>query len=139
MPGRLIVVDGPTTFDLTLPAHPDAITCVRHVLEGLESEWGVSREQLDDILIATVEACTNVVLHAYRDRPPGLLEVHGGMDGDTPVVAVRDHGIGMRPRTDSPGLGVGLPLIGALTSELHFGRSIDGVHEVRMRFAGGEA
>jgi serine/threonine-protein kinase RsbW len=127
-------MDRHSAFQLSLPAHPDSITCVRHVLEGLEGLWPISREELDDIQIATVEACTNVVLHAYRDRPAGLMEVHGGMHEGQAVVAVRDHGTGILPRTDSPGLGVGLPLIGALTDDLHIGLAPDGAHEVRMRF-----
>lgn len=129
-----MAVDRRSAFQLTLPAHADAITCVRHVLEGLEDLWPVTREQLDDIQIATVEACTNVILHAYRDRPAGLLEVHGAMDDGHPTVAVRDHGDGIVPRADSPGLGVGLPLIGALTDDVHMGPAPDGAHEVRMRF-----
>ncbi|PTL59994.1 hypothetical protein C7Y72_10215 [Paraconexibacter algicola] len=133
-PGTLHSVESRTAFELTLPAHADAITCVRHLLEGLEGRWDVTREQLDDIQIATIEACTNVVIHAYRDREPGLLEVHGGVDDGHPTIAVRDHGTGIVPRTDSPGLGVGLPLMGALTDDLHIGVAPDGAHEVRMRF-----
>lgn len=126
-------------FQLVLPAHPDAITCVRHVLEGLLDHWPISRAQLDDLQIATAEACANVVVHAYRDRPPGHLEVHGEMDGDQPVVVVRDHGSGVTPRPDSTGLGVGLALIAALTSELRIGPALDGAHEVRMTFPGAGA
>lgn len=127
-------MDGPTAFMLTLPAHPDSLTCVRHVLEGLADQWPVSRAELDDIQIATIEACTNVVLHAYHDLPTGLLEVRAGMEDGRPVVAVRDHGAGIVPRADSVGLGVGLSLIGALTEGLRIGRADDGAHEVRMSF-----
>lgn len=129
-----MAVDGRNAFQLTLPAHADAITCVRHVLEGLEDEWPVDRELLDDIQIATIEACTNVVLHAYRDRAPGLLEVHGDVRDGHPTIAVRDHGTGVEPRPDSPGLGVGLALIGALSDDVHIGLAPDGAHEVRMQF-----
>ena len=127
-------MDGHSAFLLALPAHPDSITCVRHVLEGLEGHWPVSRALLDDVQIATVEACSNVILHAYRDREAGLLEVRGELRDGQAVVSVRDNGPGMMPRTDSPGMGVGLPLIGALTEALHFGRAPDGSHEVRMTF-----
>lgn len=126
-------------FHLVLPAHPDAITCVRHVLEGLLDHWPISRAQLDDVQIATAEACANVVVHAYRDRAPGQLEVNAEMVDDQPVITVRDHGNGVAPRPDSTGLGVGLALIAALTTELRIGPSLDGAHEVRMTFPGGGA
>lgn len=129
-------MDGRSAFLLTLPAHPDSLTCVRHVLEGLGAHWPVTRAELDDIQIATIEACTNVILHAYRDRPAGLLEVDAALHDGRPVVAVRDHGVGMVPRADSPGLGVGLSLIGALTDDLRIGLDDDGAHEVRMSFHG---
>jgi len=50
------------------------------------------------------------------------------------LVAVRDEGRGMLPRPDSPGLGLGLPLIATLTETLELGRSPDDRTEIRMTF-----
>ena len=47
---------------------------------------------------------------------------------------VRDWGAGIRPRPDSPGLGLGLPLIGALADAVEFGDADDGATDVRMVF-----
>jgi serine/threonine-protein kinase RsbW/stage II sporulation protein AB (anti-sigma F factor) len=51
------------------------------------------------------------------------------------AVVVRDHGRGMTPRADSPGLGVGLPLIASLAETLELTNGADGGTEVRMTFA----
>jgi serine/threonine-protein kinase RsbW/stage II sporulation protein AB (anti-sigma F factor) len=40
----------------------------------------------------------------------------------------------MLPRPDSPGLGLGLPLIATLTETLELGRSPDNRTEIRMTF-----
>lgn len=127
-------MDPAATFTLSLPATAGSLGCVRHVLAGLDGLWPMSRAALDDLQIATVEACTNVVQHAYRDRATGLMEIEAELQGGVPVIVVRDQGGGFAPRTDSPGLGVGLSLISALTDELRISRLPDGTHEVRMRF-----
>jgi len=50
-------------------------------------------------------------------------------------IAIRDEGRGMRPRADSPGLGLGLPLIATLAETLELGSdSDDQGAEVRMTF-----
>jgi serine/threonine-protein kinase RsbW/stage II sporulation protein AB (anti-sigma F factor) len=65
------------------------------------------------------EAVTNAVLHAYRDRDrPGRVHVSARLDDEGVQVAIDDDGLGMRPRVDSPGVGLGLPLIGDLADRV---------------------
>ncbi|MGH2854857.1 MAG: ATP-binding protein, partial [Solirubrobacteraceae bacterium] len=49
-------------------------------------------------------------------------------------VVVRDEGKGIGPRPDSPGLGLGLPLIASLTESVELGRDEEERTEVRMTF-----
>jgi serine/threonine-protein kinase RsbW/stage II sporulation protein AB (anti-sigma F factor) len=48
---------------------------------------------------------------------------------------VRDWGQGIRPRPDSPGLGLGLSLIAALAERVQLGHDNKEHTEVRMTFA----
>jgi serine/threonine-protein kinase RsbW len=104
---------------LRVPAVATEVTAVRHiVLESAEAH-GIGRASRDDIALAVSEACANVVMHAYRDvAPPGLLAVDAYRDDGEFVVVVCDEGPGISPRTDSPGLGLGLGLIGGLSQRL---------------------
>jgi anti-sigma regulatory factor (Ser/Thr protein kinase) len=92
---------------------------------------------LADMKMAVSEACTNVVVHAYDDTE-GVLEVDMTADEAGLTIRVRDHGSGIQPHVNRsrevPALGLGLPLIAALsdTFELH-GTSGQGT-EVRMTF-----
>ena len=50
------------------------------------------------------------------------------------MVTVRDHGTGMAPRVDSPGLGVGLPVMAAIADALEIDTPGDAGTLVRMTF-----
>ena len=72
---------------------------------------------LDAIALCVTEAMTNVVMHAYRQHEQaGRIEIAATLDGDSLSVRVRDHGHGLAPRVDSPGLGLGLPLIARMST-----------------------
>jgi serine/threonine-protein kinase RsbW len=64
--------------------------------------------------LAVSEAATNVVLHAYRDERPQTFIVSASVEGDQLLVVVKDRGIGMVPHPESPGIGLGLPIISTL-------------------------
>lgn len=121
-------------FTLSLPARSESVGVVRHVLGGVGDAWPVDAELQDDILIAVGEACANVVLHAYADAPAGVLAVRGGTEDGHVVIVVRDTGPGIVPRPQSSGLGMGLPLMAALTERMETGHADDGAHEVRLTF-----
>ena len=83
--------------------------------------------------LATSEAVTNAVLHAYRDREPGEVRVRAKLEGSDLIVTVSDDGCGLRPDLDSPGLGMGIALIGTVTSGMNFDSSGNGL-DLSMRF-----
>jgi serine/threonine-protein kinase RsbW len=74
-------------------------------------------------------------VHAYRhDDRPGRVEVEVELDGDWLWVRVRDQGRGLEPRLDSPGLGLGLPLIAQLSASSEIVSPEQGGTEIIMRF-----
>ncbi len=78
---------------------------------------------------------TNVVVHAYRyDDRPGPVEMEAELDGDSLWVLVRDRGHGLVPRLDSPGLGLGLPLISQMSASSEIVSPRHGGTEIVMRF-----
>ena len=122
---------------LTLPARAENVAVVRHALGGLGEALDLDPQTLSDMKLAVTEACTNVVVHAYGDDE-GPMEVAATVDGPTLRVTVRDEGLGIVPRADSPGLGLGLPLIATLTESLELGKADDDRTEVAMVFRLGE-
>jgi anti-sigma regulatory factor (Ser/Thr protein kinase) len=121
-------------MELALPARATNIAVVRHAFGALGEAFALDEEILSNIRLAVTEACTNVVVHAYPDEHEGLLEVAATLQADKLEVVVRDEGPGISPRPDSPGLGLGLPLIASLTESVQLGRDEDERTEVRMTF-----
>lgn len=56
------------------------------------------------------------------------------LDGHSLCVRVRDHGQGLKPRLDSPGLGLGLPLIAQLSARSEIISPKRGGTEISMQF-----
>lgn len=118
----------------TWTAEPAAVPKARAAVVDVARAAGATRPALDDIRLAVSEAATNVVVHAYVGRPPGPLHVHASVEGRQLRVEVRDEGGGLRARPDSPGLGVGLPLIAAVTESLQLSHADGEPSAVTMTF-----
>jgi anti-sigma regulatory factor (Ser/Thr protein kinase) len=89
--------------------------------------------------LAVTEAATNVTLHAYRDDQPGEVRVVVCAEPERFVVVVRDWGTGLRPRADSPGLGLGLPVIASLATEFRVEAAEGQGTLLRMHFTRSES
>ena len=118
---------------LSLPARAENVAVVRHAFGGLGEALAMPEQLLSDIKLAVTEACTNVVIHAYADAE-GPMEIQAALGESELSIVVRDEGRGVVPRADSPGLGLGLPLIATLTESLELGTGEDDATEVRMTF-----
>ena len=122
---------------LSMPARAEGVGVVRQALAGLADALAFDAAVLSDMKMAVTEACTNVVVHAY-DEEPGELEVSMVTGEDDLTIVVRDHGAGIAPkpaRTEAPALGLGLPLIAALSDAFELRGSAGYGTEVRMTFS----
>jgi serine/threonine-protein kinase RsbW len=129
------MTDAPVVH-LDLPARPEGVGVVRQALVGVADGLALDGSVLADAKMAVTEACTNAVVHAY-DEAAGRLDVAMFADDHALTVVVRDRGSGIQPRANRSGttaLGLGLPLIAALSDafEVRGGPGIG--TEVRMTF-----
>ena len=123
-------------FQVELPATAENVGFARHVLGALGSNAGVGEDSLDSIRLAVSEALSNVVAHAYSDEPDGQMAVNVWVEDPGVIVSVSDEGRGIDAADDSPGLGLGLPLITELAEAVELETSHDsGGTVVWMYFA----
>ena len=122
---------------LDLPARPEGVGVVRQALVGVADGLALDGAVLADAKMAVTEACTNAVVHAYDDDE-GRLAVEMFADDRQLTVVVRDRGSGIQPRANRSGttaLGLGLPLIAALSDAFEVRGGPGAGTEVRMTFS----
>ena len=121
----------------TVPACARNVAEVRQSVVEFARANGVPEPRLSDVEVAVSEAVTNAVVHAFRGvGERGTLMVAVAVREQEWIdVRVTDDGSGMAPRDDSPGLGLGLPLIRRLADQFDHRRPAAGVGtELWMRF-----
>jgi len=103
-------------FELTVPATAENVIVVRQAIAGVAEALGLASSRIADLKTVVTEACNNVVVHAY-DGDPGPLQVVAEPGEGELLVQVADEGHGFRPRANEgeASMGLGLPLIAALS------------------------
>jgi anti-sigma regulatory factor (Ser/Thr protein kinase) len=128
-------------LDRSFAAEPDNVAQARWLLTAWLRASHVDESRLiGDIALAVSEACNNVVVHAYRTSAGNgdgeAFRLVAERDGTTVTVTVSDDGGGMTPRSDSAGLGLGLPLITTLSDHVTIAPPAVGTGTtVAMRFS----
>ena len=124
-----------TTERWSFEATPEAPGDARRAIREFAAAAGATSRALDSIALCVSEAMTNGVVHAYRnDDRPASVEMAAEHDGESLWVRIRDHGHGLLPRLDSPGLGLGLPLISQISASSEILSPQHGGTEIAMRF-----
>jgi anti-sigma regulatory factor (Ser/Thr protein kinase) len=125
----------PSILARRFPARADQVSLARHEVAAYAREHGAVDP--DGIALAVSEAVTNAVVHAYVGAAePGAVEVTAEVhDGNGLEIQVSDDGRGMTPRLDSPGLGVGLPIVAKIAQRFKVEARPSGGTAVRMFFA----
>lgn len=117
-------------FTASYEATAESVRIVRDQMAALARDCGLDEEGIGDVKLAVSEAATNALVHGCREDG-GTFEVEAHVDDDGVfVIAIRDRGRGMRPRTDSPGLGLGLPVIASVAKRLEI---LEGEPGTRLR------
>jgi anti-sigma regulatory factor (Ser/Thr protein kinase) len=125
---------GASDVRLTLPARPENVAVVRHVLGAFAEALRLPDAVIEDMRLAVTEACTNVVRHAYAGGEPGPVEILIRPEADALHVIVADQGRGIGPSGDTAGPGLGLPLIAALAHELEIEPAGESGSRLHMSF-----
>lgn len=120
----------------TYPASPESLGEARGALREWLGTVGATAAEVSDVIMATNEACMNVVEHAYGDGR-GEFGLEGHLDDQTVVVIVRDAGHWSEVRARDRGRG--LKLMEALMSSVQLSFSAEGTVVVLRKTIGAAA
>ena len=124
-------------LDVSYPALASQIPAIRRGVADVARELGADEEVLLEINLAVSEAATNAIQHAYRDRAAadaGDVRVVVRGHRDRLAVHIHDDGMGLTPRNDSPGLGLGLCLMAHESASFEIRKNHGGGTEVVLHF-----
>jgi anti-sigma regulatory factor (Ser/Thr protein kinase) len=113
-------------------ATPESIGLLRDQMAAMARECGLDEIGIADVRLAVSEAATNALIHGYRSRP-GTIRARAEVTDGELRIAICDDGPGMAPRFDSPGLGLGLPVIASVSRRFEIVQDEPGT-ELRMAF-----
>jgi anti-sigma regulatory factor (Ser/Thr protein kinase) len=120
---------------------PATVRQLRAHVGAFTAAAGAPHELQDAVALAVSETVTNAVVHAYAGaRETGTVRVRCWVADGQLVVEVADGGAGMARRDDSPGVGHGLAMVGAVAEALDIAPGPDGRGTaVTMTFAAARA
>ena len=104
---------------------------IRDFVGEIARAGGFSDKDVYNIQLATDEAASNVIEHAYESHPDGVLELSCGMKGDTLTIVLVDRGESFDPSeiplpdlkadlSDRKIGGLGIFLMRKLMDEVHY-------------------
>jgi serine/threonine-protein kinase RsbW len=126
--------DPDATFRSSFPADRTAPSIARHAISEFLYGNGADPRALADVLLALSEVVTNSVGHGYRNQDGGEVAIEAKQWADRLLLSVTDRGGGMAPRHDSPGLGLGLPMVGRIAQRVDISSPAGGGTLVSMCF-----
>lgn len=124
-------------FEQSRAATSDSVPALRTAVAQFLASAGAPDAMVQTVKLAVSEALTNVVLHAYPDTDPGPVSVTAVLDGNAVEVVISDEGRGMVPRADSPGAGLGLPIIAQLAAAVEISHGAGDGTRLKMSFDNG--
>lgn len=111
-----------------------SVRAIRDQVVVVARECIAEEATVQDIRLAVSEAATNSVVHGRAPEGALLVVRIETFDAEMCVI-IADQGHGMLPRHDSPGLGLGLPIMSTVASRMEVvSPGVDGNTEVHMYF-----
>jgi len=122
--------------NIQFPAKFEFLDEIRDFVGDIARAGGFSDKDIYNIQLATDEAASNIIEHAYENMSDGILELSCGMQGDAIKIVLIDHGESFDPsEIPMPDLkadlsdrkigGLGIFLMRKLMDEVHYEPSPD--------------
>ena len=127
---------------LHIAAELKNLSLIRRFVQETAAALGADQAVIADMILATDEAVTNVIVHGYQDRH-GMIEIELRRNGDAIVIYLRDRSVPFDPTSvpapdvtqpleERPLGGMGIHLIRQLMDEVRHHITPQGGNELIM-------
>ncbi|GMU96626.1 MULTISPECIES: ATP-binding protein [Ignavibacterium] len=124
------------TKKLIVKSRTENLSQIRDFISSNAAEAGFSKDEIDNMILAVDEACTNVIKHAYKYSPDGDILIEIKYDRTAFTITIEDNGMSFDPDVvPSPDLqkyyrehrvgGLGMYLMKTLMDEVKY-KSVPG-------------
>jgi serine/threonine-protein kinase RsbW len=83
--------------NLVVKSRTENLALIRDFISSNASKAGFSKDEIDDMILAVDEACTNVIKHAYKYSPDGDITIKIEFDKSVFTITIEDNGISFNP------------------------------------------
>lgn len=119
------------TKKLQVKSRTENLSVIRDFVSSIAKSAGLSSEQIDDIILAVDEACTNVIKHAYKYSPDENILIEVSYNSSEFTITITDNGLSFDPEViPSPDIqkyyrehrvgGLGMYLMKTLMDEVEY-------------------
>lgn len=82
---------------LIVKSRTENLSKIREFISSNASEVGFSKDDIDNMILAVDEACTNVIKHAYKSSPDGDILIEVKYDKSAFTITIEDNGTAFNP------------------------------------------
>jgi serine/threonine-protein kinase RsbW len=82
---------------LEIKSRTENLAAIRSFINSAATEAGLTKEVIDNIILAVDEACTNIIKHAYKYSPDGRIIITLKPDKKTFTIEIIDYGKSFDP------------------------------------------
>ncbi len=83
---------------LVIKSRTENLSSLRDFISENANVAGLSTDEIDDIILAVDEACTNIIKHAYKSMPDGEIVIEIDYNSKKFTIKLIDHGNSFDPQ-----------------------------------------
>lgn len=82
---------------LEVKSRTENLSAIRDFISSSALKAGLSRKDIENIMLAVDEACTNIIKHAYNSFPEGDINIKVEYDDNKFIITIIDYGKSFDP------------------------------------------
>lgn len=83
--------------ELIVKSRTENLSQIRDFISDKASETGISNDDVENIMLAVDEACTNIIKHSYKSHPDGEIIIKVEHNSDKLLITIIDYGSSFDP------------------------------------------